>query len=170
MLLTIDFCCKPNCPLGTLKVYSIMSKLQANMATVNFCKSGHPKQPCSKLFPPPPIVHPRNSFKQDYMCKISLWFGVLIILFFSSWARPLITLQRGANTQYFLHCEGAIVLITAAAPQLHTHQTTHTLRQTHQHHICTPNPLKSAHFETANKPGSCLAMLLRPQALLAHIT
>lgn len=52
MLLTIDFCCKLNCPLGTLKLYSIMSKLQANVATVNLCKSGHPKQPCSKWSPP----------------------------------------------------------------------------------------------------------------------
>lgn len=135
-----------------------------------------------------PRPSPRNSFVRDQTdlryqsCDVCEYvFGwVCTLLNFPLPERTWIRRSFVANvsttccpdphTHCFLQCAGAIVLITAAATRLRTHQTAHTPRQTHQHHICTPKPLKSAHFETANKPGSCLAMLLRPQALLAHIT
>lgn len=169
MWLTIDFCCKLNCPLGTLKLSSIMSKLQANVASVNLCKSGNPKQPCSR-WTQPPATH---LHKIRLTSILFMWYveNKSLVLCANLWTfRHWLLYNVLLTPNTFLHCEGAIVPSAAAAPQFYTHRTAHPLRQTHQHHICTPNPLKSAHFQKANRPGSCLAMLLRPQALLAHIT
>lgn len=121
-----------------------MSKLQANVATVNLCKSGHPKQPCSRWTQPPAThLHKIRLTSITFMWYVQ---NKSLVLCANLWT----FLWLGTTTDCSTTCCQHLILSalwrsnsphhSCCTPVYYTPNHTHTLANTSTSHLHTEPP------------------------------